>query len=57
MIRLWFKDHTYMDAPDDVAKLYEQDPEWDHSEPLYDKVRQEIVNHYWEELDDGSDQW
>lgn len=34
MTRLWFKDGTYMDAPDDVAKVYENDPEWDHSEPL-----------------------
>ena len=34
MTRLWFKDKSYMDAPDDIAKMYENDPAWDYSEIL-----------------------
>ncbi len=35
MIRLWYKDGTYMDAMPSEAEYYENDPEWHHSVILW----------------------
>ena len=34
MIRLWYRDGSYMDVTASEAVHYESDPEWDHSEDL-----------------------
>ena len=34
MVRLWYKDGTYMDVPRNQVEYYDSDPEFDHSEYL-----------------------
>ena len=34
MVRLWYKDGTYMDVDRRYAQEYECDPEWDRTEEL-----------------------
>ena len=34
MIRLWFKDGTFMIVPTDEAHWYETQPDWDRSEDI-----------------------
>ncbi len=36
MTRLWFKDKTYMDVPNDQAPHYETQPDWDYSQVFED---------------------
>lgn len=44
MIRLWFKDGTYMDVTAYEAQCYEMDPELDHSEDLDATEVEDSVN-------------
>lgn len=39
VVRLWYKDGTYMDVTEEYAVYYENDPEWDHTEDVDDLDR------------------